>query len=372
MKSIKLFYTLLLFVFFFSCKEKKSEYKKLQEIYKKPPTDWVKPWVDSTVVWKELGTLPKPNYPNGKEPSKELLHLGKQLFFDPRLSQTKQFACVSCHHPAQNYTDNREKSMGFSLKEGTRNAPTLLNLSYNKHFFWDGRANSYETQVLEPLQNPVEMNTSLDTVVARVNNIKGYKKAFKKVLNKEKITLKDIAYALAIFQRSLVSRKSKFDYFLLGKRELNEEELKGLHLFRTKGRCLTCHNGPLFTDQKFHNLGLTYYGRKYEDLGRYNVTKKAEDVGKFRTPSLRDVMRTRPWMHNGLFGKMDGILNMYSMGMPQPKPRKGQENDSLFPKTSPLIQKLELTEEEKKAIIAFLESISAPAFRLSSPELPAE
>lgn len=133
---------------------------------------------------------------------------------------------------------------------------------------------------------------------------------------------------------------------------------------------MNCHNGPLFSDESFHNVGLTYYGRKYEDLGRYNVTKKAEDIGRFKTPSLRDVMRTRPWMHNGLFDKMEGILTMYSNGMPRPRRRAHQKNDSLFPTTSRLLVKTELTKEDIENITAFLESISAPAFRIQKPELP--
>lgn len=360
---------ILVLTVFFSCKTKVSEYQLLDIAYRQNPSKWPKPWVDSTVTWQELGKIPKPNYPNGK-PSKELIKLGKQLFFDNRLSQTKQFACVSCHHPDQNYTDNRQNSMGFALEQGNRNAPTVMNLSYATSLFWDGRAGSLEDQVLGPMQNPVEMNTSLDTVVARVRNIKGYQKSFKKVLKKDTISIKDIAYAIATFERSLVSRKAKFDLFLEGRRPLNKSELKGLHLFRTKGRCMNCHNGGYLTDNKFHNLGLTYYGRKYEDLGRYNVTKRAEDVGKFKTPSLRDVMRTRPWMHNGLFDNMNGILNMYNAGMPRPKRKKNQLNDSLFPVTSPLLKKLELTSDEKQDIISFLESISAPALRIKKPELP--
>lgn len=370
MKHISVFHFFIGCILFISCKKEKSEYQKLQEIYKKPPEEWVKPWVDSTIVWKELGVLPKPNYPNGKEPSKALINLGKQLFFDARLSQSKQIACVSCHHPDQNWTDNRTVSMGNKLQQGNRNAPTILNLSYNTHFFWDGRASSLEEQLIGPITSKVEMNTSLDTVVARVQNIKGYRQQFDTILHVKKIKLSDIAYAIATFERSLMSRKSKFDYFLKGKKELTEQELKGLHLFRTKARCINCHNGSLFTDGKFHNLGLTYYGRKYEDLGRYNVTKKAEDVGKFRTPSLRDVMKTTPWMHNGLFGKMDGIIAMYNNGMPQPRRKKGQEKDSLFPKTSPIIKKLNLTAEEIENLQAFLHAISEPAFRVSKPKLP--
>lgn len=237
MKRLSIYYLWIIFIFL-SCKKKESEYQTLQKIYKKPPSQWIKPWVDSSVVWKELGIVPKPYYPNNKKPSEELLHLGKQLFFDPRLSQTKQIACVNCHHPDQNYTDNRTVAMGFSLKQGNRNSPTVMNLSYNKHFFWDGRALSFEEQALAPLQSAVEMNTSLDTVVARIREIKGYRESFKKIFKRDKVMLTDIAYALGIFQRSLVSRKSKFDYFLLGKKELNEKELKGLHLFRTKARCI--------------------------------------------------------------------------------------------------------------------------------------
>lgn len=366
----KIIYSLFIGLVLMSCKAKPTEYELLLNTYQKPTDQWPKPTLDSTVAHRELGVLPSPKYPNGNPPSKALIQLGKQLFFDARLSQSKQIACASCHHPDQNYTDNRRVSMGAFLKEGRRNAPTVLNLSYKKSLFWDGRANSIEEQVLGPMQNPVEMNTSLDTVVARVNSIEGYKKSFRELLQKDAISIDDIAYAIATFERSLISRKSKFDRFLLGREKLNAKELKGLHLFRTKARCMNCHNGPLFSDESFHNVGLTYYGRKYEDLGRYNVTKKAEDIGRFKTPSLRDVMRTRPWMHNGLFDKMEGILTMYSNGMPRPRRRAHQKNDSLFPTTSRLLVKTELTKEDIENITAFLESISAPAFRIQKPELP--
>lgn len=145
--------------------------------------------------------------------------------------------------------------------------------------------------------------------------------------------------------------------------------LRGLHLFRTKARCMNCHNGALLTDNSFHNIGLTYYGREYEDLGRYKVTHNPEDVGKFKTPSLRDVIRTRPWMHNGLFDNIEGVLNIYNSGMPI-KPKPGQENDPLFPKTDTLIKKLNLTKAEKTDLIAFLESITAQPWKMRQPILP--
>ncbi len=368
--NLQQFVFLLLLALAVSCNKQSSEYKRLQVMYSQSPDKWVKPNVEDTIAWTELGMLPKPNYPEGKPHSKALIELGKQLFFDPRLSQSKQIACVSCHHPDQNWTDNRRLSLGHNLQEGTRNAPTIQNLSYSKHFFWDGRASSLEEQLLGPLTSKVEMNTSLDTVVARVKAIKGYRQQFDSILNVKNIKIKDIAFAIATFERSVVCRLSRFDKFLMGKQSLTYEELKGLHLFRTKARCINCHNGALFTDNKFHNVGLTYYGRKYEDLGRYEATRNPADVGRFKTPSLRDVVYSKPLMHNGLFNSIDGVIAMYNAGMPQPKPKKGQENDSLFPKTSPILKKLNLTKEEREYLKAFLYAISTSPYRVSKPKLP--
>jgi cytochrome c peroxidase len=133
---------------------------------------------------------------------------------------------------------------------------------------------------------------------------------------------------------------------------------------------MNCHYGPLFTDNDFHNVGLTYYGRKYEDLGRYNVTKKPEDVGKFKTPGLRNVMRTAPWFHNGLFSDMEGVLNMYNVGMPVQRVRPEQVNDPLLPKNDKLLRGLRLSKDERAALIAFLESISTIPWKVRQPELP--
>ena len=216
------------------------------------------------------------------------------------------------------------------------------------------------------------MNENLDKLPQELNKIKGYRSYFKNAFGHEKIKKEEILKALAIFQQTLVSRKSKFDEFLGGKPQvLNDKEVLGLHLFRTKARCINCHNGPLFTDNQFHNVGLTYYGREYEDLGLYNITKKAEDVGKFKTPMLRDVLRTRPWMHNGLFDEIEGVVMMYNNGMPQPKPKdEKQKHDPLFPKTSGIIKKLNLSKSEQEALVAFLGAITSGPFRVQAPELP--
>ncbi|MFY7828850.1 MAG: cytochrome-c peroxidase [Flectobacillus sp.] len=344
----------------------------LRKIYSDNPKNWPKPQVDSGIVWKELGILPSAPIASKKDSLKDIIALGKMFFFDPRLSGSNQISCSSCHAPDLSWTDGKERSVGHNHLKTKRNAPSLLNIWYFKKYFWDGRASSLEEQALGPLLSEGEMNENLDKLPQELNKIKGYKIHFKNAFGKEKITKHDILKALAIFQQTLVSRKSKFDEFLSGKAQvLNDKEILGLHLFRTKARCINCHNGPLFSDNQFHNVGLTFYGREYEDLGLYNTTKKAEDVGKFKTPILRDIIRTRPWMHNGLFDEIEGVVAMYNNGMPQPKPKDdGQRNDPLFPKTSPLIKKLNLSKPEQEALIAFLGSITSAPFRVQAPELP--
>jgi cytochrome c peroxidase len=342
----------------------------LRALYARPVAEWPKPLISAGVQWKELSAMPTDSNKVAqlKDPK---IQLGKLLFFDPRLSGSNQISCSSCHDPDLAWTDGRTVSLGNDHLQGSRNTTSLLNIAQVKELFWDGRAASLEDQAINPMATLHEMNQEPPTIPAEIAAIPGYPPLFEKAFGDKRITLQKILDAIAAFERTLTSRRSRFDEFVMGRyKQLTDQELQGLHLFRTKARCMNCHNGPYFTDNQFHNIGLTYYGRKYEDLGRYNITKEAADVGKFRTPSLRDVMRTRPWMHNGLFDNMDGIMNMYSAGMPQPKPKPEQVNDPLFPKTDPLIQKLELTPEEKKALIAFLEAITEIPYKMDRPELP--
>lgn len=348
----------------------KAFFNQLRTLYSKPTSEWPAPNVDAGVTWAELGKLPAS--PVAADTAlRPIIELGKVLFFDPRLSGSNQLSCSSCHDPELNWADGRSVPVGHDHQRGKRNTPSLLNVWAQQSLFWDGRAASLEDQASSPIGNPIEMHQDLALLPKELNAIKGYRTMFKQVYGRPYITKDEILQALSTFQKSITSRRSRFDVFLDGRSEaLDDEALWGLHLFRTKARCINCHNGPLFTDNQFHNIGLTYYGRKYEDLGRYAQTGKPEDVGRFKTPGLRDVMRTRPWMHNGLFDNMDGVLNMYNAGMPQPKPKPGQEGDPLFPKTSPLIQKLNLSSEEKQAIIAFLDAISTVSYRMSQPELP--
>lgn len=344
----------------------------LRKVYTNNPKNWPKPQVDSGIIWQELGILPIAPLVAKKDSLKDIISLGKLFFFDPRLSGSNQISCSSCHAPDLSWTDGREKSVGHNHLKTKRNAPSLQNIWYFKKYFWDGRAASLEEQAIGPLLAEGEMNENLEQLPNELNQIKGYQAYFKKAFGKESINKEQILKALAIYQQTIVSRKSRFDDFVKGNSQaLNDKEVMGLHLFRTKARCINCHNGPLFSDNQFHNVGLTYYGREYEDLGLYNISYKAEDIGKFKTPILRDVIRTRPWMHNGLFDDIEGVITMYNNGMPQPKPKdEKQQKDPLFPKTSPIIRKLNLTKQEQEALVAFLGAITSAPFRVLAPELP--
>ncbi|MGC4007479.1 MAG: cytochrome c peroxidase [Pirellulales bacterium] len=341
----------------------------MRAIYQNPPDKWPAPSVDSTVKWKEIGLLPENEYSkilrkDGDPKLRTRVELGKMLFFDPRISGSGQLACASCHEAELGWSDGRSTSFGHTRKELTRNAPTLLNIGLANQLFWDGRAKDLEDQARQVLMNPDEMKSSPD-VIGKLSAVPAYSKKFAAVFGDEEITFDRAAEMLAEFQRSIVGGRSRFDFFLKGRPEmLPDDAVIGLHLFRTQANCMNCHNGPNFSDNQFHNLGLTYYGReKYEDFGRYNITKDPADMGKFKTPTLRNVERTRPYMHNGLF-ELTGVLNMYNAGMPDVKPRPDQVGDPLFPKKSPLLRPLNLNRQEMNFIIAFLESLSEPASRV--------
>ncbi len=335
---------------------------------------WPKPEVDSIVYtqgFEDIGILGKPEFPENNPYTEEKAELGKVLFFDPRLSKSGQISCANCHDPELNWGDARRVSYGEGRLQGIRNAPSLMNIAYSKVFFWDGRAETLEDQASFPIQDTKEMNFHIDLATKRLNKIKGYKPYFKKAFGKEKLTQKEILKAIATFERTLISQKSKFDKFVAGdSTQLTNRQVEGLHLFRTKARCINCHNTANFSDNKFHNIGLTYYGREYEDLGRYNVTRKATNVGEFKTQSLRGAAQNAPYMHNGLFPNIRGVLNMYNAGMPQPKRKEHQLNDTLFPTTSKLIKKLELNKSELDALEDFITSLSSGAYKMRPPVLP--
>lgn len=342
----------------------------LRKMYEQPVSAWPKPHIDEGVEWEELGSLP-PDNSHLEWDRNDTVKLGRLLFFDPRLSRSNQISCSSCHDPDRAWQDGRKISLGNDHLQGSRNTPSILNVHIQKELFWDGRSGSLEHQAIHPLAEHHEMDMEIKKLPRKLQKIKGYRENFKSVFNTKKITIEQIATAIASFEKTIKSRKTKFDRFLEGDhRALNDRELNGLHLFRTKARCMNCHSGTYFTDLDYHNIGLTYYGRKYEDLGRYAVTGMAEDVGKFKTPSLRGAMRTQPWMHNGLFDNMEGIINLYNSGMHQLDGKVDKSVDSLYPSTDKLLQPLHLTQQEKADLVLFIEALSGVEYKMPRPKLP--
>ena len=348
----------------------KNDIEDLRTMYSRPIAEWPKPTIDSGVLWKEMKSLPKIDTSYFGLMKQPKVALGKLLFFDPILSGSNQISCSSCHNPQTSFADHSTVALGNDHLTGTRNTISLLNVHARKSMFWDGRAGSLEEQAMGPIGAHNEMAMDLKKLVPKLKAIPEYRRLFKEAYGRNDFALSEVLTALASFQRTLTSRRSRFDEFLDGRTAiLTDQEIKGLHLFRTRARCMNCHNGQFLTDDSFHNIGLTYYKRKYEDLGRYMVTKNPEDVGRFRTPSLRDVMNTNPWMHNGLFDNITGVLNIYNSGMHMidPTPVK-KKTDPLYPVTDPLMKKLNLSREEIQDLAAFLNAVTATKYRMARPE----
>jgi len=338
--------------------------------------DWPAPDVDDSVKqagFADLGLLPPVPFPADNPYSPAKADLGRKLFFDVRLSRNQQVSCASCHQPATGWTDRRDVSLGHIGQRGQRNSMSILNVAYVKELFWDGRAASLEEQATGPIQNPLEMHQPLALAVERISaQPLEYGAMFAEAFGDAKVNVERIAKALATFERTLTSRDSDFDRFLKGdKQALSDDAVWGLHLFRTKARCINCHNSGLFSDNRFHNNGLHYLGRELEDKGRYQVTGKAADIGKFRTPGLRDVIYTGNYMHNGLFPLTPdvGVIAMYDAGMVQVPPLGLNKYNPDYPRTAPEIRPLGLSQEEKKALFALLQAISAePRTESASPQ----
>lgn len=367
--------------FLFSCNNKEDAYLNISELralYNQPDaTKWPDPFLDSLIdksTFKDIGLLPKEvPYPKNNPYSKAKKELGKFLFFDGRLSKTGQIACASCHHPELAWTDNITRSLGHNLQANKRNSMTIKNVAFAKTLFWDGQSESLEDQASFPITDSKEMNTSHNLAIENIKKVKGYQIWFKKAFGDVTVTLDRVSKALATYERSQISRNSKFDLFIKGKKELfSDQEVEGLHLFRTKARCINCHNTPYFSDNQFHNDGQTLFGTKDEDFGRYYHTKKIADIGKFKTPTLREISMTGPWMHHGHFPSLLDVVELYNLGNPAPiqKRYKGTPRDSLIPITSTMLKKLSLTKKEVNAVVAFLETLSTRKQRVNLSKMP--
>jgi cytochrome c peroxidase len=326
--------------------------------------------VDPGVAWTEIGLLPAMVEPPDNPSTPAKIELGKRLFFDPRVSGSGQIACASCHDPDLGWADGRTTSFGHRRQPLRRNAPGLMNIGYMPALFWDGRASSLEDQARQVMLNPQEMKATPESITRELSAIAEYREAFRAGFGSDQIDVESVAKALATFERSIVGGRSRFDRFLKGDaKALSDEAVRGFDLFRGAGRCMNCHHGPTFSDGRFHDLGLSYYGRELEDLGRYQVTRRAEDVGRFRTPSLRNIGSTGPYMHNGLF-ELSGILNAYNAGMATLRRKPAQAADPLFPTKSPHLRPLGLNAQDLADLQAFLVSLTEPKLRVRAPDLP--
>jgi cytochrome c peroxidase len=357
--------------------ERYTNIHELKAIYSSgDQTTWPKPHLDSLIdkkTFQDIGSLPRVTFPDNNPYTEAKSKLGKTLFFDPRLSVSGQIACASCHNPELAWTDNSTRSFGHDRQTGGRNSMTILNSGFAHLLFWDGRATSLEDQARFPIGDPLEMNEKLNIAVDKIAEIEGYKPLFAQAFGNDSVSLKRIQFAIATFERTVNSYKTKFDKFIEGdSTQLTNQEVLGLHLFRTKARCINCHNTPYFSDNQFHNDGQTLFGTKNEDFGRYKVTKNKEDIGKFRTPTLREISRTGPWMHNGHFPSLLDIVEFYNLGNPAPVQKKylGTERDSLLPITSSILKKLNLEKTEINALLAFMETLSSNNGRTLIPILP--
>lgn len=330
----------------------------LRAAYAGPPETWPAAWLRPGAVFAEFGPLTPPPEPADNPTTPEKARLGERLFDDPRLSASGQIACASCHARELGFGDGLRTSFGHDRQRGRRNSPSVAPAAWMPSLFWDGRADSLEAQSLHPLVDPAEMAWTLPEIERRIGALPEYAALFDAAFGDPAVSITRISMALAAFQRTLRPGQGRWRRFVGGDRSaFDDQQLLGLHLFRTKAGCANCHSGPVLSDGRFHNLGLTFYGRELEDLGRYEVTHRPEDVGAFRTPSLLAVSRTGPWMHHGGFPLLDGIVRFYNAGGAHPRPRPDQENDPLFPHTDPLLQPLGLTPHEIDALVAYLETL---------------
>jgi len=302
-------------------------------------------------------TFPIPDLPRDNPLIEERVALGKQLFQETSLSRDGTISCASCHQPADHFSDPRRFSLGVRAQTGKRHAMPLVNLAWQSSFFWDGRAPSLRAQALVPIQEPTEMDETLDRVTAKLAAKPVYPPLFRAAFGSPEITAEKLGLALEQFVLTLTAYHSKFDLALRGKATFTDEEKRGLELFMTEddprtgqhgADCFHCHGGPLFTDNQFHNNGLA---PDAADPGRFLVTHNEADRNKFATPSLRNVALTGPYMHDGRFATLEEVVAHYNTGVV-----RSPTLDPNLAKHPP--QGLQLSDADQRALVAFLKTLS--------------
>lgn len=295
------------------------------------------------------------SHPANNKPTEARIELGKILFFDKRLSGDEAMSCATCHDPAKAWTDGRATAIGHRGKKLERATPTIINSGYSRLQMWDGRFKSLEEQALAPLSSGEEMNADIDEVIQRLKSVPQYVALFGKAYPEEGITAQTVAKAIAAFERTIVATASPFDRYLAGDHSaLNDSAKRGFDLFRDKARCFLCHQGHNFADDGFHNLGF----KRHYDPGRFVFSPVKINRGAFKTPTLRDVALTAPYMHFGIYKTLNEVVEHYDRG--------GDDAENLDPN----IQPLGLSAQEKNDLVAFLNSLTGTQVPFKMPKVP--
>ena len=301
--------------------------------------------------------------PDDNPMTRPKVELGRLLYFEKRFSGDGKVSCATCHMPRRGFSNARQYGTGFDGRLTLRNVPTVINAAYNESQFWDGRAGSLEEQAKGPILHPSEMASSEARIIRTLGAIPEYRERFAAAFGSPGISLERVTQAIATFERTLLSGNSPFDRWKYGGDEsaLSPRAIRGFEVFKTKGNCVKCHlvdefSAP-FTDDKFHNLGIGM-DKKPLQIGREKITGKTKDRGKFKTPTLRHITQTAPYMHDGRFATLEEVVDFYEKG--------GHPNPHLDPDMKPL----KLTKTEKEDLIAFMGALTGDLPEVKTPELP--
>jgi cytochrome c peroxidase len=302
-----------------------------------------------------LGLIPV-IWPQDNPYTPEKAELGRYLYFDKRLSSDNSVACATCHDPGHGYTDAAPVSTGIRGQKGGRSAPTVINRAYSLAQFWDGRAGTLEEQAKGPIANPIEMGNTHDAMVTSLGGIGGYRPMFEKSFGTPEITVDRVAQAIATFERTVLSGNSRYDRYKAGdKKAMSAAQVRGMRVFFDKAQCDSCHEGVNFTLNAYANLGVGA-DKPEPDVGRFAVTKDSADWGAFKTPTLRDIARTAPYMHDGSLLNLHQVVDFYDKG--------GNPNKNLDKKIKPL----HLSQQQKDDLVAFLEALTGDVPPMRPPD----
>ena len=288
------------------------------------------------------------------------IDLGRKLYFDPRLSKDGTISCATCHAPDKGFSDGRPTSSGIRDQKGARNAPTVMNRLFSKEQFWDGRAEDLEAQALGPIQNPIEMGHTLDGMTNSLKGIAAYAPEFAKAFGSPEITAARVGQAIASYERTILAGNAPYDRYQAGdKTAMSPQAVHGMAIFTDaqRGNCVTCHAGFNFTDESYHNLGIGM-DKAEPDLGRFAISKFEPDKGAFKTPTLRNITQSAPYMHDGSEATLEQVIDLYDRG--------GKAN----PWLSKEIHPLHLTPRDKADLLAFLKALTGEVRGRERPALP--